>query len=411
MKRFIAFATVFCLLITMAGCKNNGKQKYTEYSFDYFDTATTIVGYEKTEAEFDLVCEEIKAQMQKYHQLYNIYNRYEGVNNLCVVNDMVDGAHKEVKVEKEIIDLLLFAKEMYDLTDGRMNVAMGSVLSIWHDYRTEGIKHPEKAALPDMEDLKSAAEHTNIEKLIINEENSTVFLSDPKMKLDVGAIAKGYAVEQIALYLEKKGKTGYLLNVGGNVRTVGNKPDGEGWSVGIENPEREDANAYLVYLKLADKSVVTSGNYQRFYIVNGQNYHHIINAETLMPATYFRSVSVICKDSGRADALSTALFNMTYEEGKALIENIDGAEVMWVCEDGEMRFSDGFYEYMELEELILNKNTEVKPRYFLFYQRLSVLQSDGNRGESPNILSISLPIIAMRGAFKRVAITVFGPIL
>lgn len=345
MKRFIAFATVFCLLITMAGCKNNGKQKYTEYSFDYFDTATTIVGYEKTEAEFDLVCEEIKAQMQKYHQLYNIYNRYEGVNNLCVVNDMVDGAHKEVKVEKEIIDLLLFAKEMYDLTDGRMNVAMGSVLSIWHDYRTEGINHPEKAALPDMEDLKSAAEHTNIEKLIINEENSTVFLSDPKMKLDVGAIAKGYAVEQIALYLEKKGKTGYLLNVGGNVRTIGNKPDGEGWSVGIENPESDSENAYLEYLKLTDISVVTSGNYQRFYIVNGKNYHHIINPDTLMPGDDFRSVSVICKDSGRADALSTALFNMTLEDGKNLVSKLDGVDALWVLPDGKKEYSENFKAY------------------------------------------------------------------
>ena len=150
MKRFIAFVIVFCLALTMTGCKNDGKIKYTEYSFDYFDTATTIVGYEKTEGEFNAVCDEIKALLQKYHQLYNIYNRYEGVNNLCTVNAIENGVHKEVKVDKEIIDLLLFSKEMYDLTDGRMNVAMGSVLSIWHDYRTEGINHPEKAELPDI---------------------------------------------------------------------------------------------------------------------------------------------------------------------------------------------------------------------------------------------------------------------
>ncbi len=345
MKRFIAFVIVFCLALTMTGCKNNGKIKYTEYSFDYFDTATTIVGYEKTEAEFDAVCEEIKAQMQKYHQLYNIYSRYEGVNNLCIVNDIENGVHKEVKVDKEIIDLLRFSKEMYDLTGGRMNVAMGSVLSIWHDYRTEGINHPEKAELPSMDDLKSAAEHTDIKKVIINEENSTVFLADPKMSLDVGAIAKGYAVEQIALYLEEKGKIGYLLNVGGNVRTIGNKADGEGWSVGIENPERQDDDAYLEYIKLTDKSIVTSGNYQRYYIVNGKNYHHIINPDTLMPGTDFRSVSVLCKDSGRADALSTALFNMTLEGGKNLVSKLDGVEALWVLPDGKKHYSKKFKEY------------------------------------------------------------------
>ena len=345
MKRFIALVTLLCLVFSMAGCKKDSKIKYTEYSFDYFDTATTIVGYEKTEAEFDAVCEEIKAQMQKYHQLYNIYNRYEGVNNLCIVNDIVDGVHKEVKVDKEIIDLLRFSKEMYDLTGGRMNVAMGSVLSIWHDYRTEGINHPEKAELPDIKILQNAAEHTDIEKVIINEENSTVFLADPKMSLDVGAIAKGYAVEQIALYLEGKGKTGYLLNVGGNVRTIGNKPDGEGWSVGIENPERQDDDAYLEYLKLTDKSIVTSGNYQRYYIVDGKNYHHIINPDTLMPGTEFRSVSVLCKDSGKADALSTALFNMSLEDGKKLVSEFDGVEALWVLPDGQKQYSKNFKDY------------------------------------------------------------------
>ena len=345
MKRFIAFVIVFCLALTMTGCKNNGKIKYTEYSFDYFDTATTIVGYEKTEGEFNAVCDEIKALLQKYHQLYNIYNRYEGVNNLCTVNAIENGVHKEVKVDKEIIDLLLFSKEMYDLTDGRMNVAMGSVLSIWHDYRTEGINHPEKAELPPIEELRNAAEHTNIEKLLIDEENSTVFLADPEMKLDVGAIAKGYAVEQIALYLEEKGKTGYLLNVGGNVRAIGTKPDSEGWSVGIENPERQDDDAYLEYIKLTDKSIVTSGNYQRYYIVNGKNYHHIINPDTLMPGTDFRSVSVLCADSGKADALSTALFNMNLKDGKKLVSNLAGVEALWVLPDGKKEYSESFKTY------------------------------------------------------------------
>ncbi|MBQ8202991.1 MAG: FAD:protein FMN transferase [Clostridia bacterium] len=339
MKRFIAFATALCLVFCLTGCKKN-KLKYTDYTFDYFDTATTIVGYAGTQEEFDLVCDEIKELLGEYHKLYNIYNRYDGVTNLCSVNNTEDGVHKELKVDKKIIDLLLYAKELYTLTNGKMNVAMGSVLSIWHDYRTEGINNPNKASLPPMDRLKEAAKHTDINDLIINREKSTVYLKDSKMSLDVGAIAKGYATEQIALYLEQKGISGYLLNVGGNVRCIGKRADGEEWKVGVENPETQDD--YLAYLKLSDKSIVTSGNYQRYYTVNGVNYHHIINPETLMPATNFRSVSVICKDSGKADALSTALFNMTYREGSELVENLAGIEAMWVLPDGKQLYSDGF---------------------------------------------------------------------
>ena len=197
-----------------------------------------------------------------------------------------------------------------------------------------------------MEQLQEAAKHTSIDQMILDEEASTVYLADPAMSLDVGAVAKGYATEQVALYLEEKGVTGYLLNVGGNVRCIGAKADGEPWSVGIENPNTEDTETpHIAYLHLAGQSLVTSGSYQRFYTVDGERYHHIIDPETLMPGTNFLSVSVLCADSGRADALSTALFTMTYEEGAALIESLTDAEAMWVLSDGEQWYSSGFQDY------------------------------------------------------------------
>lgn len=342
MKRLVAFVTLISVIICLAGCSES-KNKYTDYSFDYFDTATTIVGYADNKDEFDAVCDEIKGLLKEYHQLYNIYNRYEGVTNLCSVNDVYEDEHKECVVDKKIIDLLLYAKELYNITEGKMNVAMGSVLSIWHDYRTDGINNPETAKLPPMDKLIEASHHTNINNIIINKEASTVYLKDSKMSLDVGAIAKGYATEQIALYLEEKGIEGYLLNIGGNVRCVGSKPDGKPWSVGIENPESNED--YIAYLKLSDMSIVTSGNYQRYYVVDGKNYHHIINPDTLMPASYFRSVSVLCKDSGKADALSTALFNMTYEEGRELIKDMSDVEAMWVKPNGKKLYSKGFNNF------------------------------------------------------------------
>jgi thiamine biosynthesis lipoprotein len=167
------------------------------------------------------------------------------------------------------------------------------------------------------------------------------------MKLDVGAIAKGYAVEMVVRSLEELGISGYVLNVGGNVRTVGPKGDGEPWLVGIENPTEDAAEPYLVYLHLTNHSLVTSGSYQRYYVVDGTRYHHIIDPATLMPAQGYLSVSIICPSSADGDALSTALFCLSPEEGLALIRSLDGIEAMWVLSDGTKQFSDGFLQYSQ----------------------------------------------------------------
>ena len=313
---------------------------------DYFDTVISITGYEYTQEDFDAVSKEALDLLGEYHKLYTIYHRFDGLENLCTINELVDGEHRTVTVDHRIIDLLIYAKEMYTLTDGIMNIAMGSVLSLWHDYRTIGMDNPTEASLPPMNKLLSAAEHTDIEKMVIDEENCTVTLTDPLMKLDVGAIAKGYATERVALHLEQKGVTGYVLNVGGNVRTIGAKADGDNWTIGIENPDGEE---YLAYLSLKGQSVVTSGSYQRFYYVDGKAYHHIIHPDTLMPAENFTSVSIVCNNSGLGDALSTALFCLSYEQGKTLIETISDAEAMWVTKDGNTTYSSGWKNFEKQE--------------------------------------------------------------
>ena len=320
-------------------------EKFSEYSFDYFDTVTTITGYAESQEAFDEIAQGVLAELGEYHRLFTIYHRFEGLENLCTVNELVDGQHRTVTVDRPIIDLLLYAKEMYTKTGGRVNIAMGSVLSIWHDYRTIGMDDPASAELPPMEKLTEAAKHTDINCLVIDEENSTVTITDPAMRLDVGAIAKGYAVEMVARSLEEKGITGYVINVGGNVRTVGTKADGEAWLVGIENPAEDENRPFLAYLGLAGRSLVTSGSYQRYYLVDGKRYHHIIDPETLMPSEGFVSVSILTKSSADGDALSTALFCMTYEEGLALIESLPDTEAMWVLPDGQEKTSSGFDAY------------------------------------------------------------------
>ena len=352
MRRFFS---VFLSVILLASqisfftsCESvKEKQKFSEYYFDYFDTVTTITGYTKTEEEFRSICEEIKTELECYHKLYNIYLRYDGINNICVINDVTDGKHNVVTVDKKIIDLLLYSKEMYSLTNGKINVAMGSVLSIWHKYRNWGLDDPANAELPPIKKLEEAKKHTDFNKVEIDEENSTVFLSDPEMTLDVGAIAKGYSVERIAEYLINQGVTDFLLNIGGNVRTIGMGKDNKPWKVGIENPntKKQEEIPHIEYLKISDLSLVTSGCYQRFYEVNGKNYHHIIDPETLLPGERYLSVSVLTKDSGLGDALSTSLFLMSVEDGKKIVESLENVEVMWVMPDGEQIYTEGFKNY------------------------------------------------------------------
>ena len=353
-KRSLCVILVFSLMIlscvSLASCgeaanNTNALNKYSDYALDYFDTVTSIIGYARTEEEFKAVSTEIISELGEYHRLFDIYKRYEGLENLCTINELKDGEHRVVTVDRRIIDMLKYAKEMYFKTDGMVNIAMGSVLSIWHDYREHGANNPWEAELPPMDKLLEASEHTNINDLVIDEENCTVTITDPKMKLDVGAIAKGYAVEMLARGLEEKGITGYIINVGGNVRTVGLKGDGSKWLVVIDNPEDDPDNPYLAYLNLAGEALVTSGSYQRYYVVDGKRYHHIIDPETLMPGEDYTSVSIICESSAAGDAFSTALFCMDAERGLALVEATEGIEAMWVLTDGTTITSSGFASY------------------------------------------------------------------
>ncbi len=346
-NKFTALLLIVSILFStsiLVSCEKK-PQKYSTYSFDYFDTVTSVTGYEESKEEFDKVSARILNELSEYHRLYTIYHRFDSLENLCTVNELKDGAHRTVKVDSRIIDMLEYASQMYRTTDGVVNVAMGSVLSIWHDYRSEGTDDPVNASLPPMDKLTEASKHTDISNMKIDRDASTVTLMDPEMTLDVGAIAKGYAVEMIAQGLERDGITGYVLNVGGNVRTVGLRGDGEKWVVGIEDPEGGDTQ--IAYLELSGESLVTSGSYQRYYIVDGKRYHHIIDPETLMPSEGYLSVSVVCKSSAQGDALSTALFCMDLDEGRALVESLDDVEAMWVTNDSEIHYSDGFKNYIK----------------------------------------------------------------
>ncbi|MFA5585215.1 MAG: FAD:protein FMN transferase [Saccharofermentanales bacterium] len=324
---------------------NKPPVKYEAEFMNLFDTLSRVIGYADSQEAFQEIVSDLKDDLEVYHQLYDIYKSYPGLTNLKDVNDRA--GQGPIPVDRKIIDLLLYAKEAYELTDGKVNIALGSVLRIWHDYRGQGILDPASARLPDRALLEEADLHTRFEDLIIDEAAGTVELKDPLMSLDVGAVAKGYAVEQAALAVEGRGVGHLLISVGGNVRAIGARNDqGDPWHVGIENPDHTVAD-YLAILDIAGLSVVTSGVYERFYLVDGKAYHHIIDPDTLFPEDRYLSVSIVTPDSGMADVLSTALLNLDLEKGKALIEGLAGTEALWCLNDGELVQSSGFAGYLK----------------------------------------------------------------
>ncbi len=339
MRKLLVF--LLCLLLPLCGCglqPPTGQKQYTATFLELFDTVTTVVGAADSEAAFQAKVQPLREELEHYHKLFDIYEEYPGLNNLKTVND--HAAEAPVTVDGAILDLLQDCQTYFRATGGVFNPAMGSVLRLWHEAREGGINDPANAYLPDAGDLQAAARHTDPAAIVLDQEASTVFLADPALQLDVGGIAKGWAVQRVC----QNAPVGLLVSVGGNVYATGPKA-GENvpWAVGVTDPSGEEE--YLHVLNITGGSVVTSGNYQRTYTVDGKAYHHIIDPATLYPGERWAAVTVVCADSGLADVLSTSLFLLDREAGQALLDNHQ-AEALWVKTDGTICYSPGFREYI-----------------------------------------------------------------
>ena len=346
-------AGALCLSL-LAACAPKKKEltRYSTVFYDVFDTVTQVIAYCESEEVFKTQMDALHADLVTYNQLYDIYNDYPGVTNVKTINDNAGKA--PVEVDDRILSMLELADQMYATTNGKLNIAMGSVLNIWHNYRDAAALTDTDAdnALPSREELEAAAQHCDIRNVIIDEKAQTVYLADPEMSLDVGSVGKGYAVEMVCQAAEQRGLTSALVSVGGNLRAIGKKPDGSSWTGGVEDPW----NAAEVYtsgsmlpsvINISDLALVTSGDYQRYYVVDGKRYHHLIDPDTLYPAAYFNSVTVLCADSGLADCLTTGLFCMPLEEGQKLVESLDGVEALWCTPDQQQITSSGWSSHLK----------------------------------------------------------------
>lgn len=347
MKRLISFVLAAAMCLSMTACTSY--EKGSTVFFNVFDTMIQIISYQKNQAEFEKMADYVETRYKELNDLYDIYNEYEGINNICTINK--NAGVRPVKVDKEIIDLLLFSKQWHELSGGKMNVALGSVLKVWHNVRDE-YDATGDVTLPEYEYLAEKAQYTDINRVVIDEENSTVFITDPQVQLDVGAVAKGYATEMIAQELTEMGYDNYAISAGGNIRCSGSpKDDRKRWGIGIQNPAVDEnyqavgGNMDMAYFN-TDMSLVCSGGYQRYFVKDGRRYHHLIDPDTLYPEEVYQGVAILCPDSGVADALSTTVFLMQPAQALEFIENFDGAECVLVEIDGTVHISSGAGQWL-----------------------------------------------------------------
>ena len=340
LKKIISFflVAIFCSSF-LTSCKQT--KKNVVETFEYFDTYSTLTVYSDIE-NFEIYQKEFFQTLDKYHKLFDIYHSYDDIINLKDINEKA--AISPIKVSDELFSALEFGKEAYNLTCGKCNIAIGSLSSIWHDIREKANSSNEEIILPTEESLKSALNHIDINSLVLDSEDKTVFFNDSSLSLDFGSIAKGYVASLLYNSLLSLECESFLINLGGNTVSHGRKPDNSLWNAIVENPFDSKELGYNNIIFLNDSTLVTSGTYQRFFTYNDKNYSHIIDTENGYPSDRFTSVSVFADSSlsGEADALSTALLCMSYEDGEKLISSLDGFSALWIFNDGSYKISIGF---------------------------------------------------------------------
>jgi thiamine biosynthesis lipoprotein len=322
MKKLII---LFITLLLITGCSKNTDVK--TYNMFYMDTYIEVKLYDVLNSK--KIFDEIDNMYKSYHELTDRYNAYDNIKNVYYLNEVLK-TNESIEIDSRLSAVINYGLSMYSKTNGYVDIAIGNVVDVWKSYREIGSGVPTLYELMDSGSIK-------IEDIKLKD---NMYSKTSDVKIDLGAVAKGYVTELVGKYIESKGCNKYLINAGGNIK-VGNSYKSTKYKIGIETP----FNTSKVYkvLNVENTSIVTSGSYQRYYEYNGVIYNHIINPNTLFPENYIKSVTVITKDSGYADILSTYLFLLPIKDGIKYINSLSNVEAIWYAD--KIYYSDGFDKY------------------------------------------------------------------
>lgn len=310
--------------LLLSGCSELTKTQSQVYTDTLFDTVVRVEILDGVDDDVLKGCENI---CKKYHAMFS--NKLEDSE----ISQINNAGGNPVEVSDETITLLKKAIYYGDLSNGAFDVTIAPVSNLW-DF------HAETPAPPSPEAINEAVSHVDYKNIFID--GNTVRLLDPYAAIDVGGIAKGYIADILKNYLNEHGVKHAIINLGGNVLAMGSRLDGSDYNIGIQKPFDMTGEA-VTSVRISNKSVVTSGTYQRYFEADGKLYHHILDPHTGSPCeNSLNSVTIITNSSLTADALSTTCFLLGYDKSMRLIEQLDNVDAVFITKDNKIQYSKNF---------------------------------------------------------------------
>ena len=270
--------------------------------------------------------------------LENTFSRYIRESEVSRINRRSETG--PIEISRDLAEVLFRAGEISSLSRGAFDVTVAPLMRIW------GFFPERKGVIPSPDEIKRALESADWRGINVDRKSSAVVFSNPDTRIDLAALAKGYAVDRITAALKERGVRSGLINAGGDIYGLGNRPGGGPWRIGVEHPRRE--GELITVLKLRNRAVATSGDYRNYFIRGKKRYSHIIDPRTGRPSeTGIIEVSILAADCMTADALATAVTICGVEEGLELLNRLDDVEGLIVAGDQD---DPGIYFSRGLDE-------------------------------------------------------------
>ena len=330
-SKHLSLLLILCMLsASLSGCSLPSSEQTISKSGFYFNTVIQITLYKSS---YESLLEDCFSLADTYESYFSNTVSDSDISNI----NNADGAF--VEVHDETIELLKKGIYYGDLSDGNFDITIGKLSDLWNFSTYALLDEVPGSAVPTDAEIQEALKTVDYKGVTID--GNKVALSNPDSKLDLGGIAKGFIADKMKAYLEENGVESGMINLGGNVLTLGKKADGSSYTIGIQKPFSEDGEA-IASVEVADKTVVSSGVYERYYEIGDKFYHHILNPHTGYPYdNHLLGVTIICDDSVDGDGLSTTCFTLGLEDGMALIESLDDVEAIFITDDYELHTSSG----------------------------------------------------------------------
>jgi len=329
----LLFALVVIAALVITSLARSSDQLQVQHRI-LMDTAIEIRYLPPIKEEYNDLAESVFEEMER---LEYIFSRSYPDSEISRVN--LRAGIAPVAASGEVLHVIEQAISYSVLSNGAFDPTIAPLVDLW------GF-HGQEYRLPDPEEIKETLKYINYLSVNIDRENSEIFLPERNMALELGGIAKGYIVDSALEVMRRKGVTSAFINAGGDIGLIGTRPDGSAWRIGVRHPV--DENKVIAVIPAAGGAVVTSGNYERTFEVDGVNYHHLLDPSSGYPANELSSATIVASTALAADALSTAVFVMGPVKGMQLIEELPGVEGILITVDLQVLVSSGLADQVEL---------------------------------------------------------------